>query len=705
MKEKGLLIIGMLLISCILTGCRQRNDEIQNQIYEQEFVSMPEEAVQILDVCTMEDGSLRIAGANEAGVFQGVWEKSTITEPWEIVTDFDEVCLNNKTYEIALSPFGGAIVKVMKDESTISTFYIDNGEIAELEEQLPENLYWSEYGSLFGYEGIGKITLIEPTTGEIQQEYNMDQKVIGYIFADKENLYVYSENEMLTFDLSSGKLVSNSDVIQNVEKCELEQEEIYRTSGAVMAGDENNMIYLANRGGIFCVNDGNSKQIMDAQTACLSGSSWYIDKICANETGDIFLLLRNENETLLERIIKDGEHIEKTILTIYTLENNEALEDAIQRYKTENNNVEIEVVVGMTGEEGVTIADAVRTLNTEVLAGKGTDLILLDGLDAQRYWEQGVLMDMSEIVETVNEQEGLYMNLLKEYEHDGMYYAIPTSFVIPVLLGEADVVANAYTMEKLVDSAIQNKDEDMPLYCGYSYEHMVQILYRNYCEPMLKANQNRKDSLEEFYSVVEVLYQYNEQQEETKDRMISSCSLVPGDYADAVEVANSEAEFGIDYVVMPISYQMLLAAENMCSYEVEGLEVEGQKSFVPVNTIGINVNSENQDEAKKFVTYLISRKEQENSRYSGLPINKIALDEILETTEEEQYEDIQLRVLTQEDRERLKTAVSELETALETDQVLYQIVMEQADNIKQGKISVQEATENAEEKIVRYKEE
>ena len=51
----------------------------------------------------------------------------------------------------------------------------------------------------------------------------------------------------------------------------------------------------------------------------------------------------------------------------------------------------------MSGDDGVTRTDALKTLNTEIMAGKGPDILILDGISAQTYVEQGMLEDLSGI--------------------------------------------------------------------------------------------------------------------------------------------------------------------------------------------------------------------------------------------------------------------------------------------------------------------
>ncbi len=46
----------------------------------------------------------------------------------------------------------------------------------------------------------------------------------------------------------------------------------------------------------------------------------------------------------------------------------------------------------------MTTSDAIRTLNTEVMAGEGPDILFMDGLPVNSYIEKGLLADVSDVM-------------------------------------------------------------------------------------------------------------------------------------------------------------------------------------------------------------------------------------------------------------------------------------------------------------------
>ncbi len=54
----------------------------------------------------------------------------------------------------------------------------------------------------------------------------------------------------------------------------------------------------------------------------------------------------------------------------------------------------------MSGEDSVTVSDALRTLNTDIMAGKGPDVLILDGMPVENYIQKGLLEDITDTVES-----------------------------------------------------------------------------------------------------------------------------------------------------------------------------------------------------------------------------------------------------------------------------------------------------------------
>ena len=105
----------------------------------------------------------------------------------------------------------------------------------------------------------------------------------------------------------------------------------------------------------------------------------------------------------------------------------------ISQYQKENPEVYVDLEVGVTEDNGVTASDALKNLSTEIMAGNGPDILMLDGLPVDSYVEKGMLEDLSDVAA---QAEDLFENLMAGMEEDGKLYGIPLRFSIPLV--EAD---------------------------------------------------------------------------------------------------------------------------------------------------------------------------------------------------------------------------------------------------------------------------
>ena len=78
-------------------------------------------------------------------------------------------------------------------------------------------------------------------------------------------------------------------------------------------------------------------------------------------------------------------------LTIYMLNDNQNVRDAIACYAAAAPDVEINIEVGVPDYD-TTVSDALKKLNTRLLAGNGPDLILMDYIRSESYMQSGQLL-------------------------------------------------------------------------------------------------------------------------------------------------------------------------------------------------------------------------------------------------------------------------------------------------------------------------
>ena len=72
--------------------------------------------------------------------------------------------------------------------------------------------------------------------------------------------------------------------------------------------------------------------------------------------------------------------------------------EGINAYAAQHPEQTITVEYGQDSiNNGMTLDDVIRTLNVEIFAGEGPDVLVLDGLLIESYIDQGILADLSQV--------------------------------------------------------------------------------------------------------------------------------------------------------------------------------------------------------------------------------------------------------------------------------------------------------------------
>ena len=153
----------------------------------------------------------------------------------------------------------------------------------------------------------------------------------------------------------------------------------------------------------------------------------------------------------------DPDRTVENTLTVFSLENDDTVRQAINAWNAKHPETKIEYTVGMENAEqsGITEEDVVRQLNTQMLAGTSPDILILDGLSADSMIEQGMLQDLSTLADWSMVQE----NMLNAYCQDGAVYGIPMGYCAYLAGGRPDTVDDRLlTLDGLADAVEQMPD-------------------------------------------------------------------------------------------------------------------------------------------------------------------------------------------------------------------------------------------------------
>ena len=207
-------------------------------------------------------------------------------------------------------------------------------------------------------------------------------------------------------------------------------------------------LLYAEEGGVYRYSFKGSvvEELIDGNLNSLSSPDISLVAMSRDQDGNFYVAVQDSSADMahMGRILKytyspDTPAEPDTELTGYSLLDNSYIRQVAAVFQKKYPDIYLNLEVGMTGEDGMTTTDALKTLNTEIMAGNGPDVMILDGIPENTYIEKGMLADIRSILDKAEEEGGILDNIRKPYQQeDGSQYVMPLRFSIPLLQGNKE---------------------------------------------------------------------------------------------------------------------------------------------------------------------------------------------------------------------------------------------------------------------------
>ncbi len=326
---------------------------------------------------------------------------------------------------------------------------------------------------------------------------------------------------------------------------------------------------------------------------------------------------------------------EQNGITIYSLWYAECMENIVDIFRKNNPDIAVDYTWGIDDEDGISVADAVSALNTQLLAGEGPDVIVMDGLNIKKYGESGVLLELSDMISEIQEKEPACLkHVMSAYQTDDGTYAIPSKVSFTALIGSSGDIKDIDDMDSLI-SYIQSSDK--PGYGNdlnfYEWEAFFDTLYPVYASKIVNANGDYdKDMLKEFLLKFKELYDL--EMSRTTQEEITNWITEYGKYEQNYkrvpacmkplynrEYSGQKIAFVTSDSILNIWDFYSMKHDVLCGgggtdtgtettanqdYIYHIWENGDENAYIPTMIFSINANSKEKNKAKEFVTYMFS---------------------------------------------------------------------------------------------------
>lgn len=657
-KWKRTVVYGLLTVMAV--GCvgakanpvmAQEKEGTAGRYMEKE-ISLPEiGCVSVEEICFLEEGTFRAVYRDQDALLKIVDSRDkgkTWTAPRDLHKELFPGEKMKEPVSAALCSDGG-IFSLWYGED-VAYYQSADGEKREIPLAEYAGNGMEIYDAAFTASGsvilMGKDAIYEISAkdGSLLRTYEKGNTILDFGIAGNR-LVVFVNDTIHYYDTETGEPLTDEPVLTE-ELClkkDQSEPETASSHSVVMTGSDEEGILYVDRGGMYLYYPGGTmvEQLFEGQETSVGLPETGLMDVETDEEGRVYLAASDVSSEKPKGKIYcyqfDGEaSVAETELEIYTLLTDPYIEQAAVMFQKEHPEIRIEIQEGMTGKDGVTATDAIKNLNTEIMAGEGPDVMLLDGLLEEDYIEKGMLEDISGIVESA----GILENIRDVYtEEDGAVYRMPLRFGIPMIAGKAEDVDMVDDLASLKDMVKKHKADFFPGFFSAYKARVPQILLTSLFEIsspswMKKDGRVDEEKVREFLELTYEIYhadkEYEGYAEDTSDSEEKETRWYEKN-------RRQEASPVMDLLLMGaekqlFSYGYLFSLDHvflMNTMETENPEFthrlfNGQEKncFAPELILGISAAAREKEAAQMFVEFLFSEEQQKNGKEAGFPVRK-----------------------------------------------------------------------------------
>ncbi len=415
---------------------------------------------------------------------------------------------------------------------------------------------------------------------------------------------------------------------------------------------EEDILYIAGEKGLHRHVIGGSaiEQVIDGSLCTFSNPASQIQSVILLDNNEFLAIFTG---CKLVRFVYDPDMptVPNEKLKVYSLKENSTIQQAVSLYQTANPEVFVEYEVGMAQGSSITRDDALKNLNTKIMAGEGPDVLILDNLPLDSYIEKGLLMDLTSLISGLSGEEELFGNIVDAMKMKGGIYAMPCEIEIPVIAGKESYLSGVKDLKGIADMTEKlrsdNPEKNLNDLCT---EKGVMRFFAMVCAPAWIDEDGKlnKDTITEFLEQTKRIYhaQVEECSRDILDRYIQgndNWMVYFGEKLDASVYLRKVLNV-MDYVANDSQlvegtidgirgYGEVISINRVTGFEdCIWSAMNGQSSnvFCAGTLLGINAASPYTAQAQDFVKVCLG-KENQTALFNGLAVNKAAFQKVCTT--------------------------------------------------------------------------
>lgn len=743
-KKLSLFMTACVLATGLMSGCSSQQviSETQNGTqsgnakgrFVENEVSLPDNISMISSTGKSKDGELTLFGYPQDGTAMILGHSKDQGETWDSVEVKDTDCyvsaVNGEDGSVAV--FGNP-----NEKKVILSMVTAEGAVSQVQLQIPDyegdspddeigNFVTSAVyanGTLLATDLNGVLYEVDSASGKMSRFSQQITDQVEGLLPIGNRFGMLTDSGILFAEADSGKI---SESMKNDTELQKDLKDVNASysedssSIAFAADDTEQEFYYLNHDGMFYHKIGGSttEQLMDNSLTSLSDSSVAIQGFHRFDDKNYIVIASDSNgQPHCYRYTYDAtiSTVPENQIRVYALEDSNALQQLITAYQKEYPDVFVKKIIGMSGSDGVTADDAIKSLNTEVLAGKGPDVLVLDGLPADSYVEKGALCDISNYVEQANESEGLFTNIMDAYTSDNKIYQVPTRFYFTVAEGDSSMLDHSGSIQDFKAYIDTVKSGDEKVFGFFGPKTILNEFYNADSASWRTTSGIDQEKLKDCLEAAKALYDADGYQEKERIEVDFASGMQEG---SLIGMCAETVNFRL-MMMGQIAFGSLVGvndAQNL--YGMEGayggsfalFDTQEHKAFVPFISLGLAQSASDNTYAQKFIEMAISAKGQKQMN-DGFSVNRSAFDAECENTHESSigsstadgtYSEYLLKKISNAQQQELTTLMESLDVPVWDDRVVKDLVLDEGAKYLQGNQSIEDTVAAISQKVQLY---
>lgn len=489
-------------------------------------------------------------------------------------------------------------------------------------------------GGLVRYDAAGgEAVEYELAEGEFAFDFAVHEETL-YVVVTRSNS-MQMESDIVAFEARTGAMVDVDPSLRAAFDQVLPAPNGFDPGASPVLASGSDALYVCSKGAVFRCADGAAERVLDGAGTHLENSTEQPADLLLLPDGSLAIQYqdRMSSEGAVYRYF-EGEREQTAELTVYALEDNADVQQAVVAFRDDHPETAVELQVGIPAGSGLTADDAIRALNADLLAGTGPDVLVLDGLPMKDLVEQGMLLDLEDDVQAARSRESYYENVLTAFSSDDGCFAVPTRFALPAAVGDEDVLGHAGSLEELaayVDRSDETRAQlgSLSLAALYTASYPVIVdedgsvdadalaaFFRSVQRLVEITESNRGEGVDPSYDYIGALFRNFDGDAYGLD--IGAMGLLDGDDRIAVGSLVDTTDYGMAGIAVA-------NADYPCA--IVPLAFDGVRTFEPRTVVGVSADSQNADAARDLVAFMLGKTQQAGGRSLGLPVCKSVFEE------------------------------------------------------------------------------